>query len=227
MAKDYKALLMAGQRNPLNMWRFSGVKYVLAPSSMETQLAPVGCQKVFSYGVSGAGGQEFKVVSHPNGPFSVYELKGWRHRYALLSNSEKVSDDRALAAAFSSPNKVYLPEDSSLSVLNDSGGVGTVEVLESHPGKASLKVSAKKASILRVAEKYDPDWKATVDGKKVPLERVDFICQGISIPAGEHEVELRYAPSRLYFNLQLLGFAILIGALLMACRRGKDCDVAD
>jgi hypothetical protein len=228
MASDYESLLATAQRNPLNMWRFSGVKYVLAPSEMENQLVPAGCRKVFSYGLSSAGGQEFRLVPHQSGPYSVYELLGARPRYALWAGSQKVADDnQALMLALSKPGKVYLPEDSSLPVLDASGAGGTVEILKNRPGNARLKVSATVPSILRVAEKYDSDWKAKVDGKKVPVGRVDFLCQGVAIPAGEHEVELRYAPSRLYFNFQLLGCVILIGALLWAWWKRKVNDVAD
>ena len=59
------------------------------------------------------------------------------------------------------------------------------------------------------------------------MERVDLLCQGVSVPAGINEVVLRYAPSRFYFNLQLLGCATLIAALIVTWRRSNNGDVAN
>jgi uncharacterized membrane protein YfhO len=39
---------------------------------------------------------------------------------------------------------------------------------------------------------YFPDWKALLDGKPVPVYPVDYALRGVSIPAGEHKLEMRY-----------------------------------
>ena len=45
------------------------------------------------------------------------------------------------------------------------------------------------------SEIYYPDgWKATVDGDEIPLFRADWILRGAVLPAGEHEVVMRFAP---------------------------------
>ena len=227
MANDYTEFLSAGQRNPLNMWRFSSVKYLLAPAGMEPQLAPAGCRKVLNYALQGAGNGEFKVVAYPNGPFAVYELQGSLPRFALFAGSEKVADEQVLPSALTDLSKVYLPSDSTLPELTGKGLGGQVEMISSRPGRVKLKVMASAPSILRVAEKYNPDWKAKVDGKAVIVERVDYLCQGVFIPAGEHEVALRYAPGRLYFYLQCSGMVLLLGALVMGLHQRNRGDVAD
>jgi len=38
-------------------------------------------------------------------------------------------------------------------------------------------------------------WHATVDGREVPLERVDYLLRGVPVPAGRHAVELTYRPA--------------------------------
>jgi hypothetical protein len=227
MANDYKAFLEAGQRNPLNMWRLSSVKYLLGPATMENQLAAAGCRKVFTYGLSDSGHGEFKVVEHPNGPFAVYELPGNLPRYALFAGSQNVPEQQLLPATLATPNQVHLPEASSLPALAGDGQVGSVKVLSYRAGKVRLKIETNVPAILRAADKYDPDWQATIDGKRVAVEPVDYLFLGVSVPAGGREVVMRYAPSRLYFYLQCMGMVLLLGALVFVAVQRKGGDAAD
>ena len=75
-----------------------------------------------------------------------------------------------------------------------------------------LKVSTEQAAILRFAERYDPDWKATVDGKPAKVLRVDYLCQGVVVQPGLHEVVLRYAPANWSFVFQIAGLGLCAGS---------------
>ena len=45
------------------------------------------------------------------------------------------------------------------------------------------------------SEIYYPDgWKATVDGAEIQLFRADWVLRGAVLPAGEHEVVMRFEP---------------------------------
>jgi len=226
MATEYKALLTAGQKDTLNMWRFSAVKYVMAPSGAEQQLAAANCKKVFSYGLADAGHGEFNVVPHANGQLAVYELLGALPRYALFAGAKKGTDEQALSgmADFS---MVVLPEDSPLPELDGAGQAGSVDILSYRDGKVKLRVRTQVPAILRCADRFDAAWKATIDGKKADVERVDFLCQGVYIPEGEHEVVMRYAPSRHFFHMQCIGYLILLGSLIVASRQKKDPHAED
>jgi len=41
---------------------------------------------------------------------------------------------------------------------------------------------------------YKDGWNTTVDGKQVPIIRVDFALRGMNIPAGNHTVEFKFEP---------------------------------
>jgi uncharacterized membrane protein YfhO len=62
--------------------------------------------------------------------------------------------------------------------------------------------------MLVVSENYDSDWKAYVDGKRVPVQPVDFAFRGIPLAAGAHTVELRYEPRSLDIGLWLTGASV-------------------
>lgn len=211
MATDYQTFLEAGQRNPLNMWRFSAVKYLLGPSEVERQLTGQA-RKVFSYDLApGSKPGEFKVVPSMAGQHAVFELLNSSPRYAVVAPVEPLPDEQALASVSRLPR----PQ------------TGAAEVLSYRPGKVKLQVTANAPATLRVAEKWDADWKASVDGKPVEVKRVDYICQGVDIPAGVHAVVLRYAPSKLFFYMQCAGYLILFVSLGLVLRRRKGGHAAD
>ena len=211
MATDYKAFLDAGQRNPLNMWRFSAVKYLLGPVTAEKQLTGQA-RKVFSYDLAaGSKAGEFRVVPSMKGQHAVFELLNSSPRYAVTAPVESLPDEQALAAVTQLPR----PQ------------VGSAEVLSYRPGKVKLRVTTEAPATLRASEKWDADWKASVDGTPTEVERIDFICQGVSVPAGSHEVVLRYAPSKLFFYMQCAGYLILFGALAVLVVQRKRGHAAD
>jgi hypothetical protein len=211
MTTDYKRFLETGQRNPLNMWRFSAVKYLLGPVAAERQLQGQA-RKVFSYDlVAVAKGDEFKVRPSMQGQHAVFELLNTSPRYAVVEPIHQVPDEQALAAV------AKLPRPQS----------GSADVLEYRPGNVKLCVTADAPATLRVAEKWDVDWKASVDGSPVEVKRIDYLCQGVDIPAGKHEVVLRYSPSKLFFYMQCSGYLILFFSLGALVLRRKGGHVAD
>ena len=74
------------------------------------------------------------------------------------------------------------------------GAAGRVQVVRYRPGRVELDVQAERDAILRVADRFEPHWRAMVDGRVAPVLRVDFIFQGVPVGAGRHRVVLEYAP---------------------------------
>lgn len=57
-----------------------------------------------------------------------------------------------------------------------------------------LAATARRPSLVILSDVFYPGWKARVDGREVPIERVDYLLRGVPVPAGAHRIELRYRP---------------------------------
>jgi Bacterial membrane protein YfhO len=69
------------------------------------------------------------------------------------------------------------------------------------PDKVTILTNAAAPGLLVASEIYESSWQAFVDGKKVDILPTDYAFRGVPIPAGEHTVEFRYAPSSLRIGL--------------------------
>src|SRR5581483_6465944 len=98
---------------------------------------------------------------------------------------------------------------------------GTVEFKSYSPKKIIFNTKAATPTVLLLNDKYDPHWRAFIDGKDTPIFRANFIMRGIYLPTGEHTVEFYfYLPSKpLYVTAAAIGVAILLSVILFFLTR--------
>jgi hypothetical protein len=97
-----------------------------------------------------------------------------------------------------------------------------VKITRRTPVEMVLTVDAPQMAVLVISELSSNGWKATIDGREVPLIRVDYILRGLELTAGSHEVRLFYRPTSLLIGT-IVSLAGLIGVLLMfRSGRGKQ-----
>lgn len=215
MPIDYKQFLQAGSQNPLRMWQFSAVRFLLAPSELTQQIPETVARKVFTYHLAPAPDDNVRVIPAADGTHAVFELKGALPRYALIADYDSEPGEVAIARL----------KDPREPLVNGRLIEGGVDLLDYRPGRVELKTNADVPTMLRVAERWDADWKATVNGEPVELLRVDFLCQGVPLPAGKNHVVLAYRPSRFFFNILILGVFLFVLAILGTLKHGKKRSV--
>jgi hypothetical protein len=225
MPEDYKKFIIAVSRYPVRYWQLAAVGYVLAPMQVWDQLrkdagAKEAFDLVYSYNIGQAEAGVSVIPASPDRPGQhvVLRLKNPGPRYALIAGWEACSDADALQR-LAAPNNVpfrrtILAPEYVINVppLNGEGIVGKVDALNYRAGFFRLKTASEQAAILRVSEKYDKDWVALVDGRPVSVVRVDYIFQGVYVPAGVHEVVLKYSPATWPLKVQLFGVMLCLGA---------------
>jgi hypothetical protein len=86
---------------------------------------------------------------------------------------------------------------------------GTVEIVSLDPERSRFRIRANEPSFLVVSDVLYPGWKGSVNGTRVDLHRTNYVLRGLSVPAGESEVELTFEPSSSTF-----GAALSVASLL-------------
>jgi uncharacterized membrane protein YfhO len=94
----------------------------------------------------------------------------------------------------------------------DGQGSGQIEVVRYSPNQVRLIVHTDTPALLVLSDVYYPGWQGYVDGAKVPIYRTDATFRGIEVPAGSHEVEMRFFPRSLSvgLGLALVGLFLLV-----------------
>ena len=77
--------------------------------------------------------------------------------------------------------------------------------------------------MLLLNDRFDPDWKVSVDGKPEKLLRCNYLMRGVYLPPGSHTVAFRFSPPTGAFYASVAG--AVVGALLLCYLvfgRGKE-----
>ncbi|WP_127127594.1 YfhO family protein [Pseudoflavitalea rhizosphaerae] len=85
-------------------------------------------------------------------------------------------------------NKVqFEPQFDSLATIRMTSNLNDLVSYESNAASNQFAV---------FSEVYYPNgWTATIDGKEAPIVKVNYVLRGLSIPAGKHTIEFRFAPA--------------------------------
>jgi hypothetical protein len=72
-------------------------------------------------------------------------------------------------------------------------GLGKVEFVSYLPNEMKYNLKSNEKQFLVLSEVYYPDgWNAYLDGEKVGIHRVNYLLRGIEVPAGEHEIVMKF-----------------------------------
>lgn len=72
-------------------------------------------------------------------------------------------------------------------------GNGQVEFVSYLPNEMKYELSTNEKQFLVLSEIYYPDgWKAYLNGEKIDIHRVNYLLRGVEIPAGDHELVMRF-----------------------------------
>lgn len=237
MPADYQRFFAAVGRDPLRLWQLSAIGFVLGPSQAWSQFQAEPSLKdafelVYAYNVrtAGSGIEVVPATAEQPGQHVVMRLKKPAPRYALIGKWETAADDDVLRRLGSTNYALFekvlvAPECAPDPAMHAGSSEGNqVQLLHYKPGTIRLRASVAAPAILRLADKYDPDWKAWIDGHEAPVMRVDFIFQGVLLAPGMHEIVMQYSPPRWPIALQAFGFAIIaIAAILLLSRNKRNC----
>lgn len=235
LGEDYEQFLGAvGSRLPL-LWQAFAVGPVMGPAGFWPQLQndpqfkdrlEVGF--AFNVGARGAGVEVVPGTAVRPGQQVILRHTRPAPRYGLLAGWEAVSDEEILRryrdGGADPLKRAWLsPEDvAGWPASEGEGLVGSVSVLDYRPGRVRLQVATDRPAVLRLAERYAPQWRATVGGEPAKLLRCDYLFQAVPVDAGLQEVVVTYAPSAGSLWVQAGGMGLClfgVGALFVQRKR--------
>lgn len=184
-------------------WQLLNVHYVLS----ERDLDGPGMERVYEEGEV----KVYRVGDPYPRAWMVHQTVTAGDGAALALLNEETFDPRATAV---------LPPGAQAPPLGEGGSPAAgVEVIHAGPGRLVLDVSTAADGLLVVSQPFYPGWKARVDGGQQPVQRVDYLLQGVALEAGSHRVELAYRCSRLPGLVSLVALVGCVAAAVVGRNR--------
>ncbi len=172
--------------------------------------------------------KDFTVVTNDTGQLALFDFTGVLPRASLFSswvvNTNETNVLKTLADLNFDPHRTVLVStpQKNLPPVATNVSSGTVEFKSYHPKDIVLDANATAPSVLLLNDRYDANWKVSVDGQPAPLLKCNYDMRGVYLQPGKHTVAFTFRlPSQLlYVTVGALIVAFLLGiALLVTTRR--------
>jgi hypothetical protein len=165
----------------------SGVLTVFAAGTLEGTVASRAAAFVSDTGALR------EVLSMPG--LRVFEVPGSAEAW-VAAGARVMASDAAVLGALEQPRR------SGVDLSRQALTTAPMDVAEGRAGRATLvrtsprrlDVRAEGPGILVVAEAWDPGWSARLDGRPVPVRKVDHALMGVVLPHGQHRVTFEHTP---------------------------------
>ena len=223
-------------------WQLTNTRYLLGAADflegLNTQLDPEHRFRIVErFSVEPKPGitqvtqyTDITAVPNTNGPYALFEFTGALPRVKLYSTWQVQTNYEATLQTLGRPDfdpvRTVLvdapPPGLALAATNANNG--TVDFKSYAPARIVLAASTPTPAVLLLNDKFDPNWKVTVDGQSAPVLRCNFIMRGVFLNPGAHTVEFTYTlPARpLYITLSAYAVAILLAGFLVVTRQRKE-----
>lgn len=107
--------------------------------------------------------------------------------------------DEELAALGQIDNKNEAVADEKFrDVLGEKGGMGNAMLTGYEANELKYSVQTPTGGVLVMSDIYYPGWTATLDGKDIPVGRVNYILRAVVVPAGEHVLVMKFDPKTVH-----------------------------
>lgn len=135
------------------------------------------------------------------GPDSILYARPDRFRLAATAGAIGIFENRDARdhAWIERPATATLDRDAAVTMRRDSSG------------DRRYDVRCRIACRLVMSDRYDNEWQGSVDERTTRFVRVHDVLTAVDLPSGEHLVEARYIPLRLY-----RGVAVTLTSLALA-----------
>jgi hypothetical protein len=107
------------------------------------------------------------------------------------------------------PNNHPSPIDSS-PIIRDRSSQDELIYQRPHSDEIRLQVETQVDGLVAIQENYAPAWTATLNGTPVEILQANHAFMAIAVPAGKHEIVIRYVPRMFYIGCSISGSILVI-----------------
>jgi len=124
---------------------------------------------------------------------------------------------------FDAADKVILAVDPGAApAVHGSGAAGSVEINERQPNRVTLKAELSRPGYVVLLDRYDPNWRASVDGREVPVLRANQLFRAVYAEPGPHVITYYYHQQSLLAGMLITGITVVVLFWLYLRNPGRD-----
>jgi hypothetical protein len=107
-------------------------------------------------------------------------------------------------------NVILAAEPGASAAVRGSGPAGQVEIAERQPNTVMLKADLTRPGYVVLLDRYDPNWRATIDGREVPVLRANQLYRAVYAQPGRHVILFYYRQRGLVAGIFITGITLLV-----------------
>lgn len=161
-------------------------------------------------------------------PSYLYEFIRPVPRVYLASSVLTSQDDldmlsRLSSAYFDSSGHVIIAADPGTAPPVEGGDhPGVVEIVSRQANEVELRARLSRPAYLVYLDRYDPNWRATVNGREVPVWRANLLFRALYLEPGDHRVEFHYCQRGLALGASVSALTLCLMALAYWTKRARS-----
>jgi hypothetical protein len=163
-------------------------------------------------------------ISYDGADARLYENPHALPRAWVVAGQRTVAGEDAALDAILDPafdaRRTAVVERPVAGLGDDPAEGGEAQILRYEPDRVELSATADRRALVVLSDVHFPGWHATVDGREVPIERVDYLLRGVPVDAGTHRIELTYRPASWRIGWIVSALAAL-GLLVAVWKSGR------
>jgi hypothetical protein len=129
-----------------------------------------------------------------DGEVRIHRLRAALPRVFSVERVEIVSAgealERVLASRFDLASTALVEGAADTLAAERFSHAQNLEIVKYTPNRVSIRARFEGPGFVVLADAYDDDWRATVDGQPTTVYPTDYLLRGVAVPAGDHVVEL-------------------------------------
>ena len=149
----------------------------------------------------------------------------------VVDRAEVIADEEAILKRMRDPQfnpaaAVILESAPGITMTSGDSPIGMCQVHKYENGGLDVDTNTTRNGYLVLSEVYYPGWRATIDGREVPVERADYLITALPLPAGKHHVTYRYDPISFKVGAACTAAACAAAiVMLVAARKRKTTSI--